>query len=235
MVDPGNLVKADDTLLTKIVSLDTLYATFDVDERTVMKFRELIEKGEIKSSREEPRIVKIGTAKDGNEFPITGLITFTDNQIDASTGTLRVRAELRNPRLNRPPWYKLSPGQFVRVRLPIGNPRPALLVPEKSLGVDQGQRYIFIINDENVVVRKNVTLGPQFGTLRVVEDTSSKESDRLKETDRVIVDGLLRVRPSSKVDPKPAEMNGNHDSYTIPRELAPAPHSPQSRLVGSSE
>jgi multidrug efflux system membrane fusion protein len=235
MVDPGNLVKADDTLLTTIVALDTMYATFDVDERTVMKFRDLIEKGEIKSSREEPRIVKIGTAKDENEFPITGLITFTDNQIDAGTGTLRVRAEIHNPRLNRPPWYKLSPGQFVRVRLPIGNPRPALLVPEKSLGVDQGQRYVFIINDENVVVRKNVKLGPQFGTLRVVEDMSSKEADKLKVTDRVIVDGLLRVRPTTKVDPKPAEPNGYHDTYIEQLEIAPAPRSPQSRLVGSSD
>ena len=140
MVDPGNLVKADETLLTTIVELDQLYATFDVDERTVMKFRDLIKKGEIKSSREEPRSIAIGLADDDDGvFPLSGLISFTDNQIDAGTGTLRVRGIIRNPRLTRPPWYLLSPGQFIRVRLPIGNPRPALLVPEKSVGTDQGK------------------------------------------------------------------------------------------------
>jgi len=199
LVDPGNLVKADETLLTTIVDLDTLYATFDVDERTVMRFRELIRRGEIKSSREEPRSVQIGLADDdeGN-FPLSGLISFTDNAIDAGTGTLRVRALIRNPRLERPPWFLLSPGQFIRVRLPIGNPRPAMLVPEKSLGTDQGQKFLFVVNDRDEVERRNVRLGPQFGTFRVIEDHV------LNPDERVIVDGLLRVRAGTKVNPKPA-------------------------------
>jgi multidrug efflux system membrane fusion protein len=217
MVDPGNLVKADETMLTTIVALDTLYATFDVDERTVMKFRDLISRGEIKSSREEPRVVHIGTADDEDEFPLAGLITFTDNQIDANTGTLRVRAEVRNPRLARPPWYMLSPGQFIRVRLPIGNPRRAILVPEKSLGVDQGQRYVYVVNDRNEVERRDVRLGPQFGPLRVIEDKV------LKETDRVVVDGLLRVRPGAKVDPKPAQASNLPDPTLTPVAAAPEP------------
>jgi multidrug efflux system membrane fusion protein len=217
MVDPGNLVKADETALTTIVALDTLYATFDVDERTVMKFRDLIRKGEIKSSREEPRAVFIGTAEDEDEFPLSGLVAFTDNQIDANTGTLRVRAEVRNPKLSRPPWYMLSPGQFIRVRLPIGNPRRAVLVPEKALGVDQGQRYVYVVNEKNEVERRDVRLGPQFGTFRVVEDNV------LKVSDRVVVDGLLRVRPGSKVDPKPAGASNLPDPTLAAPEPAPAP------------
>lgn len=199
MVDPGNLVRADDTLLTTIVALDPIYATFDVDERTVMRLRDLIKKGEIKSSRETARYVQIGLAGDDETFPLTGQIVFRDNQIDAGTGTLRVRALLRNPELERQPRYMLSPGQFVRVRMPIGNPREGVLVPEKALGTDQGQKYVFVVNDKNEVVRRDVRLGPQFGTYRVVEDGV------LKATDRVIVDGLLRVRPGAKVDPKPAD------------------------------
>jgi multidrug efflux system membrane fusion protein len=218
LVDPGNLVKADETPLTTIVDLDTLYATFDVDERTVMRFRDLIRRGEITSSREQPRSVRIGLADDdAGEFPLSGLISFTDNAIDAGTGTLRVRAVVRNPRIERPPWYLLSPGQFIRVRLPVGNPRPALLVPEKSLGVDQGQKYLFIVNDRDEIERRNVRLGPQLGNFRVVEDKV------LRPDDRVVVDGLLRVRPGTKVNPKPAEAMTPPDSHAAPVETAPAP------------
>lgn len=222
MVDPGNLVKADETPLTTIVSLETLYATFDIDERTVMKFRELIKKGEIKSSREEPRVVHIGTADDENAFPLDGLVTFTDNQIDSSTGTLRVRAEVRNPKLARPPWFMLSPGQFIRVRLPIGVPRAALLVPERAVGVDQGQKYIFIVDEKNEVQRRNVRLGPQFsdpqfGALRVIE------GDAVKRTDRVIVEGLLRVKPGTKVDPREEKETKLDRPVFAPMELAPLP------------
>jgi multidrug efflux system membrane fusion protein len=219
MVDPSNLVKADETALTTIVALDTLYATFDVDERTVMKFRRLIEKGEVTSSREQPRPVRIGLADDEDAFPLTGLISFTDNQIDAGTGTLRVRATIRNPRLNRPPWYMLSPGQFVRVRLPIGNPRSALLVPEKAIGTDQGQKYVFVVNDRDEVERRNVRLGPQFGNFRVIEDGV------LKPADRVVVDGLLRVRPGAKVNPKPAEAMTIPETTIEAPETAPMPRS----------
>ena len=218
LVDPGNLVKADETSLTTIVALDPIYAAFDVDERTVMWFRNLINKGELKSSREEPRFVQIGTAADEDRFPLTGQLVFTDNQIDPNTGTLRVRALLRNPRLTREPWYLLSPGQFIRVRLPIGNPRPGLLIPEKALGTDQGQKFVFVVNDRDEVERRNVRLGPQFGTLRVIEDNV------LKPDDRVIVDGLLRVRPGTKVNPKPAEASKIAEPSVPPLEPAPVPH-----------
>lgn len=208
--DPGNLVKADETPLTTLVALDPIYVAFDVDERTVLRLRDLIRKGEIRSSRETTRFVQIGLASDEDLFPLSGQIVFRDNQIDAGTGTLRIRALLRNPEIERQPRYMLSPGQFVRVRLPVGNPREATLVPERALGSDQGQRFVFVVNDRNEVERRNVRPGPQYGTLRVVEDGV------LKSTDRVIVEGLLRVRPGAKVDPRPAEAS------RLPPDPAPA-------------
>ncbi len=196
-VDEENLVKADETALTTIVQLNRVYATFDVDERTVSRVRKLIEKGVVKSAREEPRTVQIGLADDDG-FTLTGLIVFSSNQIDAGTGTLRVRAEILNPRIPLTPLYMLSPGQFVRVRMPIGPPRDAILVPEKALGSDQGQKFVYVVKDDNTVERRNVRVGQQYGQSRVVED------GMLKLTDRVIVDGLLRVRAGVEVNPKSA-------------------------------
>ncbi len=196
MVDEENLVKADETMLTSIVRLDKLYATFDVDERTVIRVRRLIQAGGATSSREQPLEVKLALADD-DDFPLTGTMVFTDNQIDAGTGTLRARAEVTNPKLSRAPWYLLSPGQFVRVRVPIGPPRTAVLVPERAVGSDQGQRFVYVVNEKNIVERRNVRAGQLYGALRVVEDAA------VAPTDRVIVDGLLRVRPGIEVNPKP--------------------------------
>lgn len=213
LVDEENLVKADETALTTIVRLDEVYATFDVDERTVMRIRKLIFKGEATSSRTQPLTVRIALADD-SDFTQTGRIVFTDNQIDPGTGTLRVRATIPNPRLSAAPWYLLSPGQFVRVRVPIGPLRDAVLVPEKAIGSDQGQRFVYVVNAENTVERRNVRVGQQYGQSRVIEDGV------LSPADRVIVEGLLRVRPGVEVNPKPAPPSAKPPARPIP---PPAP------------
>ncbi len=232
MVDPGNLVRADDTVLTTLVALDRLYATFDVDERTVIRFRNMIAKGEYTSSRERPRPVYLGLATDEDTFPLVGRIVFTDNQIDAGTGTLRIRALLDNPRLPRPPWFMLSPGQFIRVRLPIGPPREAVLIPEKAIGTDQGQKYVLVVNERAEVQRRNVRLGSRFGAWRVIEDNT------LQPEDRVIVEGLLRVRPGVVVQPKPAELPPLPHFFLPPPEddmaIAPLPRPIETRPVGDA-
>lgn len=220
LVDPGNLVRADDTILTTLVALDRLYATFDVDERTVLRYRTMIAKGELTSARERPRLVYIGLATDEESFPLVGRIVFTDNQIDMGTGTLRVRAVLENPRINRPPWYMLSPGQFVRVRLPLGPAHPAVLVPEKAIGTDQGQKYLYVLNTGNEVQRRNVRLGARYGAWRVIEDRA------VGPQDRVVVDGLLRIRPGVVVNPKAAELPPLPEFFLPPEEAldqAPPP------------
>jgi multidrug efflux system membrane fusion protein len=233
MVDPGNLVKADETLLTTVVTLDPIYAAFDIDERTVLRLRELIRKGELMSSRETARYVQVGLAGDAeDEFPLSGQIVFRDNQIAPGTGTLRLRALLHNPWLGREPKYLLSPGQFVRVRLPIGNPREATLVPERALGTDQGRRYVFVVNAQNKVERRDVEVGPQYGEYRVVENAKVRPENRVAPTDRVVVDGLLRVRPGADVVVKPAGPTRlpADAALTLRPETAPAP-----RAVGSGQ
>ena len=208
-VDEENLVKADETSLATIIRLDEVYATFDVDERTVIRVRKLIQKGEVTSSRVRPVTVRVALADD-DDFTLTGTVVSVDNQIDAGTGTLRVRATIPNPKLTTAPWYMLSPGQFVRIRMPIGPARDAVLVPERAIGSDQGQRFLYVVNAENVVERRNVRVGQQYGPARVIEDGVVAPSDR------IIVDGLLRVRPGVEVNPKPA---------------APAPKSPAKPAV----
>jgi RND family efflux transporter MFP subunit len=163
--------------------------------------------------------VRISLADD-EEFSLTGTLVFSDNQIDSGTGTLRVRALITNPKIDRPPYYMLSPGQFVRIRMPVGPPRDAILVSEKAIGSDQGQRYVFVVNDQNVVERRNVRVGQQYGTLRVIEDGVVTPSDR------VIVEGLLRVRPGAEVNPKPAPQQPKSPAAAPAKVVvqAPAPH-----------
>src|SRR5262249_23628197 len=129
-VDPGNLVKADDTVLATIVSIDPVYAYFDVNERTVLRLRRLIQEGQIEEADDAKLVVQVSLA-DEDDFGHRGTIDFLDNQIDPNTGTQRVRAVISNPdRL-------LSPGLFVRLRFPVGQPHQALLVQEEALGTDQ--------------------------------------------------------------------------------------------------
>ncbi|MCE9565173.1 MAG: efflux RND transporter periplasmic adaptor subunit [Planctomycetes bacterium] len=229
MVDPGNLVKADDTMLTTIVALDPIYVAFDIDERTVMRLRDLIKKGEIKSSRESTRHVQIGLAGDDDTFSLTGHIVFRDNQIDVGTGTLRLRALLHNPEIERQPRYMLSPGQFVRIRLPIGNPRKAVLVPERALGTNQGRKYLFVVTADNKVEQRDVEIGAQHGEFRVIENQLMKPEHRISPDDRIVVEGLLRVRTGSEVvatTAKPFRFTPDPVLNTHP-ELAPPPHSKQ--------
>jgi RND family efflux transporter MFP subunit len=204
MVDPGNLVTADTTMLTSIKSLDPLYVYFDVDERTLLRLRRLVAEKKIPSRAEAEIPVLVGLS-DEAAFPHKGLINFSDNTVDQGTGTLRVRASIANPKPR-----VLSPGMFTRVRLPVGAPRRSVLVAEKAIGTDQGQKYLYVVNDKNVVMRKNIKVGKLDGGLREIEDG-------LAAGQRVVVEGLQRVRPGAKVDPVDEETANQRD------KLAPAP------------
>jgi RND family efflux transporter MFP subunit len=190
MLDPSNLVKANDTILATLVSLDPIYVNFDLDERTLLRLRRLVREGKIVSARVDPTTVHIGLA-DEEGYSLAGVIDFIDNRVEAGTGTLRVRAKVDNQKT------LLSPGMFVRIRLPVGKPKPCLLIPEEALGSDQGQRYVFVVNEKDEVVYRMVKLGPQVDRLRVIEEG-------VKPDDRVIVSGLQRVRAGVKVVPKEA-------------------------------
>lgn len=194
LVDPGNLVRADDTSLVTIVSLDPLYAEFDVDERTLLRIRRLIQEGKMSSARNSEVDVQIGLA-DEEGFSRTGVIRFVDNRVNPTTGTLKVRATMSNANL------LLSPGLFVRVRMQTGAPKKSLLIPEEALGSDQGQKMVYVVNDKNEAVYRRVKVGPQSQDLRVIEEG-------LTADELVIVKGLQRVRAGAKVTPKPNGKNG---------------------------
>ncbi|MHC5540213.1 efflux RND transporter periplasmic adaptor subunit [Singulisphaera rosea] len=148
LIDPGNLVKADDTILTSIVSQDPIYVYFDMDERTMLKIRRLIREGKVKSIREAQVPVLIGLS-DEDGYPHKGEINFSDNKIDPNTGTLRVRGIIANPLAREGATVRvLSPGLFAKVHLPIGSPHKEILVPEEAIGTDQGRKYLFVVKDE---------------------------------------------------------------------------------------
>jgi RND family efflux transporter MFP subunit len=192
LIDPGNLVKADDTALTNIVSLDPIYVYFDVDERTLLTLRRLVLRRKLTSYREARIPVFLGLS-DEEGFPHEGTINFADNQVDPTTGTLRVRGEFPNP------GNFLSPGLFARIRLPVGPPHKSVLVAEKALGTEQGQRYLYVVNNKNEIVYRKVKPGSLQGGLRVIEEGVSPG-------EKVVVNGLQRVRQGSKVETKLVDM-----------------------------
>jgi RND family efflux transporter MFP subunit len=198
LVDPGNMVKADETALTTIVSLDPMYVYFDIDERTMLKLRRLVEEGKMKSRQEAEMGVMVGLS-DEEGFPHKGVINFSENKIDPSTGTLRVRLVIPNPKPSERTPRLLTPGLFVRVRLPVGTPHKAILIAEQAVGTDQGRKFLYVVNDKKEVVYRPVKVGLLSKGLRVIESG-------LVTGEKVIVSGLQRVRPGVKVEPKFAEI-----------------------------
>jgi RND family efflux transporter MFP subunit len=191
-IDAGNLVKADDTLLTVIVSHDKMYAYFDVDERTLLRLRRMMQDGLLPADPTEAKMpVKMGLA-DEEGFPHTGEINFVDNRLDATTGTLRLRARFDNPH------GLLTPGLFVRIRVLIGKPHDVTLIPEEALGTDQGRKFVYVVDAEDKAQYRPIKVGKLHDGLRVI-------TGGLKENERVVIDGLQRVRPGAPVTPKDSD------------------------------
>ncbi len=188
----GNLVTQDQTLLTTVVSIDPAYVYFDVDELTIQRIAQLIRQGKFQSVDEKAWPVTLGLGSEEG-FPHRGTINFEDNQVNAKTGTLRVRGVFRNRD------EALSPGYFARVRVPISLPHQGLLVSDRTLDNDQGQRIVYVVNDENKVVQRPVRVAALHDGLRAIEDG-------LRPGERVIVNGLLLVRPGVTVEPTLVEM-----------------------------
>jgi RND family efflux transporter MFP subunit len=208
VVTVGNLVQSGDqaggTLLTTIVSVDPMYAYFDVDEHTVLRVRQLIREGKAQSARDGELPVWLGLANEDG-YRHRGTINFVDNQVNPKTGTLRLRGVFPNQA------EALSPGYFARVRVPIGFPHQALLVSDRAIDTDQGQRIVYVVNGNNKVVSRPVRLGALHDGLRAVDDG-------VKPGERVIVNGLQQVRPGITVEPNLVEMLGQN-----PKSEAPNP------------
>ena len=199
LLTAGNLVNADSTLLTTVMSIDPMYAYFNIEEPTLLQILKMKREGVIKQRLGQVE-VRMGLADDvKHAFPLTGTLDFANNTVDPQTGTILVRGTFPNPYElpNRPPM--LMPGLFVRVRLDMGPPHKTLLVTPRAIGTDQGQKYVYVVDKDDKIAYRRVTLGLVFEGLQAIEGG-------LKPGERVVVNGLQRVRPGIEVKPEQVDM-----------------------------
>jgi RND family efflux transporter MFP subunit len=201
LADPGNLVGANEkTLLTVIVQYDPINALFTINERQVLALTESA--GNRGTSKDDTldrwaRIkVELGRGNDDG-YPYVGRMDYADVGVDSATGTFLLRGIYENPFP-----YELIPGLFVRGRIAISTREGVLHVPERALGADQGGRYLMVVDPDDVAQLRRVEVGVLKDGMRAIE--SGIEPD-----DRIIIDGLMRVRPGSKVTPISSEIGGS--------------------------
>jgi RND family efflux transporter MFP subunit len=192
LVSEGNLVNANQTLLTNIVSLDPIHFYFDVDERSYLAYVAMAQGGTRVSSRDNPNRVLVALTNE-REPSREGKMDFVDNRIDAASGTMRGRAVFENKDLS------LTPGLFGRLRL-VGSPvYKGVLVPDEAIGADQDRRVVFVVGADNVVTMKPVRPGPRIDGYRVIREG-------LTGDETIVVNGLVRVRPGAKITPQPVTL-----------------------------
>jgi RND family efflux transporter MFP subunit len=182
----GSLVGVSQTaVLATIVRIDPIWVNFNISERDVLRVSAAARKRGMTADQLHDVPIEIGL-QDEKGYPHTGHLDYASPQVDSSTGTLAVRGLLDNPD------HVLRPGYFVRIRIPLGKARDALLVPQQALGSDQGGRKVMIVNAHDVAESRYVTLGARVGSMVVVETG-------LKPDDRVIVDGQQQAQVGQKV------------------------------------
>ncbi len=206
LVDPGNLVMENNTILTTVVSEDPLYVYFDVDERTYLNLVTGSMQGFtalFSGSQRLPILMRLANEED---FTRSGTVNFIDNQVSPTTGTIKMRGEFRNP-------GALRPGLFARVRLPVGQAYQALLVPDEALMSDQGRKFVYVVDNENKAVYRRVTPGQALKvrvsdekeiTLRVIRppEKGKEGQEGLREGERVVIVNQQRVREKAVVRPR---------------------------------
>lgn len=194
-VSVGNLVTGGSggstTLLATIASVDPIRFEFTLDEASYLRYLNAVSDAEAKTANRGIQLPVKLKLLDEDTFKHEGTIDFVDNAIDRSTGTIRGRAQFANPD------GKLTPGMFGRLQVAVKAPAEALLVPDTAIGTEQVKKFVYAVGDDNVATAKYVTLGPVVDGMRVV--TTGLSAD-----DRVIVNGLMRVRPGVKVTPQTA-------------------------------
>lgn len=194
-VDPGNLIKADDTVLTTLVSEKPIYAYFDVDERTYLDLLATVAPGQTSWIEGLKLPVMIRLANEP-EFEQVGVVNFVDNRVTATTGTVRMRGLFDNAK------GTLKAGLFVRVRLPIGSAYKAIVIPDEAVQNDQERKYVWVVNSKNQVEYRAVEIGQAVEKLRVIKPPEKGQEGKvgLKEGERIIVSGMQRVRNGVQVD-----------------------------------
>lgn len=183
LLDPGNVVKADETRLAVIVSREPMHVSFDIDERSLLRLMRLMRD----SGKVEKVTVDIALSDD-NGFPQRGVIDFIDNQVDPATGSVKLRAVVANRD------GRLSPGTFARIRLALGPPHEAVLVPSRAIRVEDGEPFVFVVNDKSVLETRPVKLGQLYDGLRALTG--------LKANEQAVIGGFGKLRPGMTVKPR---------------------------------
>ncbi|MGY2292804.1 multidrug efflux RND transporter periplasmic adaptor subunit MexE [Pseudomonas sp. SDO528_S397] len=187
-ITAGNLVTADVTALTSVVSTDKVYAYFDADERVYLKYTELAREGR----RGATTPVYLGLSnEDGN--PHLGQMNFVDNQVNPATGTIRGRAVFDNSK------GEYTPGLYARLKLVGSGTYSAVLITDEAVGTDLGKKFVLVMDADNKPAYRGVELGPKIEGLRIVRSGLNKD-------DTIVVKGLQRVRPGSPVNPETIPM-----------------------------
>ncbi|CAG9187108.1 MULTISPECIES: efflux RND transporter periplasmic adaptor subunit [Cupriavidus] len=205
----GNLVAAGAASppLTSVVSVSPVYASFDVDEQSYLRYTA---PGAGGGKNGLP--VFLGLAnEDGN--PHEGKIHSIDNRLDTRSGTIRVRAVFDNED------GRLLPGLYAKVKLGGGSPHDAVLINDRAIGTDQGKKFVLVVDKANKLTYREVDLGPTFEGLRVIRKG-------LKPGESIVVNGLQRVRPGDTVAPKPVSM-------AFRSELEPRPNAPDRKQAAA--
>jgi membrane fusion protein, multidrug efflux system len=217
LVDPGNLVNADNTMLTTIVAENPMYGYFDVDERTYLELLGEVAPGQTSwfEGLKFPVLVRLANEK---EFERVGYVDFVDNRITATTGTVKMRGVFQNPK------GLLKAGMFIRTRVPLGSAYDSIIVPDEAVQSDQEKKYVWVVGPNNVVEYRSVKLGQAVGELRVIRppQPGMEGKEGLKMGERIIVQGMQRVRKDSVVEAE---------------DQAPpaAPHMPLVRLLAEHQ
>jgi multidrug efflux system membrane fusion protein len=198
-VTAGNLVQAgppDATLLTTVVSLDPIYVYFESDEQTYLKYTALARNGSRPNSRDNRSPVELGLANEEG-FPHRGYIDFVDNQLNPDAGTIRLRAIFANKN------HEFTPGLFARIRLVGSGKYPATLVLDRAIGTDQDKRFVLVLKPDSTVDYRPVQLG------RLMDEGLRVITSGVKPGERIVINGMQRARPGTKVTPKLAEMKAD--------------------------
>jgi len=210
-VTPGNLVTGGGTasLLTTVVSIDPIYVTFEGDEQVYLKYTELARRGERGSSRDTANPVLMALANEDG-YPHRGSMVFVDNQVDPRTGTIRARASFDNKDA------ALTPGLFARVKLLGHNSYHAVLVDDRAIGTDQSQKFVLVVDAQNQVQYRSVKVGRLDDGLRIV-------LEGLAPGEKVVVNGLQRVRPGMQVAPEVVAMDAREHAEALAAQSSKSP------------
>jgi multidrug efflux system membrane fusion protein len=187
-ITAGNIVTADTSPLTSLVSTDKVYAYFDADERVFLKYNQLARDGK----RGATTPVYMGLSNESDN-PHLGQMNFVDNQVNPKTGTIRGRAIFDNSK------GEYTPGLYARLKLVGSGTYSAMLIKDEAVGTDLGKKFVLVVDKDNKAIYRTVDLGPKLEGLRIVRSGLAKD-------DRIVVNGLQRVRPGSPIDPQDTPM-----------------------------